>query len=33
MLAAIGAGASLIAVFVAMVVVLAAIWSPWRRVE
>ena len=32
MLAAIGAGASLIAVFVAMVVVLAAIWSPWRRV-
>ena len=32
MLAAIGAGASLIAVFVAMVVVLVAIWSPWRRV-
>jgi hypothetical protein len=33
MFAAIGAGASLIAVFVAMAVVLVAIWSPWRRVE
>ena len=32
MLAAIGAGASLIFVFVAIAVVLAAIWSPWRRV-
>ena len=33
MFAAIGAGASLIAVFIAMAVVLLAIWSPWRRVE
>ena len=33
MFAAIGAGASLIAVFLAMAVVLIAIWSPWRRVE
>ena len=30
MFAAIGAGASLIAVFISMAVVLAAIWSPWR---
>ncbi len=33
MFAAIGAGASLIAVFLAMAVVLVAIWAPWRRVS